>query len=326
MTNYSVKVPLIVEFVSSYNKYDFKAGYKIEIDHNLNIFGCDLCVKSEKGNYTLFIENINEENEENLLKKVEKILYFVSRGLSILIQEQNEFQHYGHARINWEINKIEIDPRDSFVSDSVGMTVTFKPDTLELQNYLNKILSNEKLQFIIDCNYNSIAPLDIKSKFYNAFSIIEYIEENYKNDISTTPLINKCLYKEIENILKKVLIESKNVQFTDKKELNDYIARILNIFSSKFKNATFQTREEKLLLIINEKFKIFDVEITPRKFQVNKEFVKSIIKTRNNFFHAKKYSTEELKSFKDITDQLIVLNTKIINKLLNLEIKNGKSI
>lgn len=176
-------------------------------------------------------------------------------------------------------------------------------------NYICAGLSDENVGFLLDSYYNSLQPLDIRSKFYNAFIIIEYLESKYAKSLPSELLIKDNDYTAIEGFINKQIgaypKESKS--------------RIISTLRGIIKNQTLKTRAEKLVYIINECLGCKEIEHFGKITPVDKGLCTNWINARNKSFHA-----GEPQNLKNLTDLLILLIQQII--IIELETITSSNI
>lgn len=141
---------------------------------------------------------------------------------------------------------------------------------------------------------------DHRAKYYHAFTIIEYIENKYK-DIGSQKFI-KTDCKNSAELVRGYFLEhnySEEDAVLAKGEVIKSLARI-----------TLESRAEKLNFILNNYFDIHSVKYF-EEVEINKEIAKNFIDIRNSLFHGGNQS-----DLKKNLDLLILVCQKIIWSLL----------
>jgi len=306
---YSTKLPLELEHLGQFDKYDFSSETKLSFNSKISYDNIKCSIDCNEKVFIAKIDNIIAENESEAFNKICTFLDYLTKILSYLIQKENNNPHYGHIRINYKKKKIKIKPRDQVINDELSMKTTLHPDISGMQKYLEKVIDSSELHLLITAYYNSLSVADLKTKFYHAFTIIEYIENKYSEKIETTQLLSDDLYQNIET---DILAHLNNNDQSEK-----IINRIKGTLRSTIKKRTYENRKEKLLEILNDFLGIKSVRYLTKEQDINEKFVSDIIKYRNKFFHKPMILSEnDRKKFKFTTDILIILCEEIISREL----------
>jgi hypothetical protein len=292
MVKYKIKVPLTIEQknnfpkhnISSSNslKFNFKSKY---IDHNYNLIG-------DGDKYYIIIENLNFESLDICAKFIEDFLNDLMPVCSLIIQNKHSNPHYSHIKLNYNIFKIiileETPNLDIFknqfnnnVRESLSMTSILCINFEKLDELFNIYQEDINFKYILNCYYRALSATDSYTKYYNAFTVIEFIETYFKQDISTNLLLE-------ENTLKKIISDLDNNTLISNKHKD----RIINRVMATLKSATLETRAQKLELIIKKIFKINEINMLSKNKKITVEYLTEIIKIRNTLFHGKKINEE----------------------------------
>lgn len=298
---------MFMEYISDYDKHNFYYESGIEIDTDIVIKSSICHIKSKDDSINIRISDIEAENEDDAFKKVENIIHEIKIVLSHVIQKQNQNQHYGHIRLNNKKKEISILPRDYSISENVGIKLTqiIKKDTI--QEYFDAALNNSDLRFVLNSYHNSVGPYDLRSKFFNAFTIIEFIEKKYSDSLNVTPLLPLELLDNIKNHISDTLKE-KEVQ-------QEIISRTVSRVNEFFINATFESRKKKLLLILKDIFKIDSITYITKEIQIDEQLCDVLIKYRNNLFHGNKKEIDNLE-LKEKLEKLILICERVVSYYL----------
>ncbi len=138
---------------------------------------------------------------------------------------------------------------------------------------------NPEFKFIMDCYYRALAANDSVTKFYNAFSVIEFIETTFKDEINTSELVAGNVYKDFVDYL-----DGFDGFIPDQKN------RILNRVGNTLKNATLESRAEKLFALMTKYFEIEYVSSGSVEMSVTLESMKELISIRNSLYHSKQFN------------------------------------
>lgn len=95
--------------------------------------------------------------------------------------------------------------------------------------------------------YKALGQTDLKSKYFNLFIIIEYIEQNIPYESVNTKLYNEDQSKKLAENISKVIDNSS----TNNKNIKNRIKSILS-------SATKESRQEKLYSILTESLNILE--------------------------------------------------------------------
>lgn len=259
MKQYKIRVPLYLEQKSNFNKHDFSSFEDVEFDYKNNEFS----IIGDKGTYNIEVNEIFANNRDECSKIAEKLLQKITKLSSLIIQSQFPNQHYTHLKLNYNITKIsflEENEREKCIltnsdiihlkdkielHDALTMHATYKID-FNLYDKLEKYFDDKEFKFVLDAYYRSLSATDAVTKYFNAFSAIEFIETSFFKKISVNKLIP-------ENIINKMIKSIENEIETD--IFNRIKERIKNCLL----NSTKETRAEKLCAILNEVFEIHEI-------------------------------------------------------------------
>lgn len=230
---------------------------------------------------------VNQELDSIFYAKTMEIALLLQYYLTYEIEKYNSNPHSGNIYFQLNMEEFNLAPFSDFMKSS-----TFQIHHLNI----NKRNIDPKHTFIMQAYYEGIRAELITSKFFHFFLIIEYIENSkyYKNMFSDDKIFSKedieCLKNCFQDKVKQQKISS--------------ISRFTNL-----------NRKEKLLKILT------DINITtykPLGSSHNKvidiNFIDTILKSRNEFFHTSKSSIKKLEVV--LWDKLYPIVKEITEKLL----------
>lgn len=325
MNIYKVNVELQLEQRSNFDKHDFRKSDELEFEHEDIYNGIHYHMRGKNDIYSIEIDNILATDDAKCFEKIECFLDRILPVASLLVQFIHCNQHYSHLRFNYRKSGIHIvliqEQHESVITtEEEGSNTTIKvKSTLNIRSSifmksritvkfdnLNKVIElydeNPEFKFIMDCYYRALASNDSVTKFYNAFSVIEFIEATFKDEVNTSELIASSVYKDFVSHLDEFdgfLPDQKN--------------RILSRVGNTLKNATLESRAEKLLALMSEYFEIEKVSSGSIEMPVTLDSMKELIGIRNSLYHSKQFSEDEYKDLFDKGLKLVLLTQEILN-------------
>jgi len=325
MYKFKVKVPLELEYKSNFDKHDFSHKNELEFKFSSSYDEFNYSLHGEARNYTLLIDNIIAENEAACIEKVKSFLNSLLPLASLIIQSRNSNQHYTHLKLDYLISNVNIEQQaridvqeqsqeqngqviklsdQIMIKENVQITSITQIDFSKLNIFFN--YSNDKVfQYVLEGYYRSLSATDPATKFYNAFTIIEFMETYFRNDIATSSLLDK---EEMEKVVKCL-----------KENISRNVERIVSRVQNTLSNATLESRHEKLITILNDKFMIKNIKCGTVDRDIDIDFAKQIIKIRNSLFHGKTFSEEEQQNIRNKGLELICLIQNILFNWMNVE-------
>lgn len=326
MYKYEVKIPLILEQKSNFNRYDLSSSQQLNFEYSGKYDKTKYLLKGSNANYEIIFTELISKNYEECMEDIEKYLKIILPLSSLIIQSQHSSQNYTHLRLGYDISNSKLISEKSIsrkeehvilknieITDSLRMRESL--NMLMRQNIDFKLLDelllfmnqDKEFSFILECYYRAIASTDSITKFYNAFTAIEFIESNFTKKISTNLLIDNDTLEQLEkNIQNNNLINEDNE------------GRIINRIKSTLKSATLESRAEKLEQIIIDFFKVKEIIVITESRKINLKFISSLIKIRNSLFHGKHFKEEEKNEIFKIGLELIKLLENILINWKNI--------
>ncbi|MDR0920687.1 MAG: hypothetical protein LBM93_15780 [Oscillospiraceae bacterium] len=236
--------------------------------HTVNYVFEPFSYEDKENGVTLTINNdwllVIKKNEPINNSKLRDIIENVCLSLSMLLAQQNTVIGKYHPNISFDITTLKSYDEKGNGKDTssvyrptyeVGVTLQFAFENFP--QFYSQVGTKEFYVFK-GLIYAALRSRDTKSKYFNLFTIIEYIEEKKLGSITTTKLFNDKEIKFIED------------NFSDSKK--DRLLQLMND-----KKTTRACRKEKLQMILSECYDI----------QRNKSDLKAFIDNRNKLFHGK---------------------------------------
>lgn len=352
MNCYNIRIPLRYNHISNLDRPDFMNELSILFNKEVcfttdltitkgNFVSVEKCkgtVNRENDEFIATFESIYADNEEYAIEMAEILVNKVCYVITYLAQSQNTNVHYFHPKFTYRIrdmkcNEVPYDKYDKYITqeennenkviclhdsvrikESLSMKVSWTINT-EFFNSIFLLLNiDQHLAFIIESYYRALGEGDYISKFYNLFTIIEYIEMNFRDKSNAKQILDKEQKKLITEVISKKL---KELLANDKKECQEqvYISRLVNRFTQLVSDATDMTRTEKLYTIIRKYFGIEKIDNGTFTYEITESKIKEFIDTRNSLFHAKKLSETQKQQLLTLTNELMLLCGDIIKKL-----------
>lgn len=206
---FTVKVPITCEFRSRYESPGFSQQHILHIQKKFKFYENIINISSKDNKITLEIENVLAQDEPEAIDSSIEIVNSICKAISLEYQQHNHNQHHGQVRVTWDKWKTEAFPRKTiYIKLKTQIVCEFKTKFIEV--YLSKILENKEISLLTSLYYNALAPTDLGAQFFNAFSIIEYLEKKYNNNCEQSQCID---FNSIEQcILNNKDIDKKNIQ------------------------------------------------------------------------------------------------------------------
>jgi hypothetical protein len=297
MNIYEINVPLSLESKSNFDKHNFNSLVELEFEFKNTFENLEYQLVGKDKNYIVIINSLLAENEEECINKVVIFLESLMPTCSLIIQSKNSNQHYTHIKLNYIISQIKITKQTPVakeevhgsnqvikLSDQITMkdhmqiTSTISVDFNGLNQLISHYFDDKEFKHILDSYYRALSATDSVTKYYNAFTVIEFIETTFSKDIETNLLIKK---ESLELMLS-------TLESGDAANQERIILRIRSTLSS----ATLESRREKLVSILKEVFNIDSLRSGAVSLVINDEFAKEAINIRNSLFHGQKLSSE----------------------------------
>ncbi|RRS29874.1 MAG: hypothetical protein P794_09505 [Epsilonproteobacteria bacterium (ex Lamellibrachia satsuma)] len=327
MYKFKVKVPLELEYRSNFDEHNFSHKNELEFEFSSSYSEFNYSLHGKAGEYTLLIDNIIAENENACIEKVKSFSNSLLPLASLIIQSRNSNQHYTHLKLDYLISNVNIEQQvridvqeqsqqqngqvinlsdQMMIKEDIQITTSTQIDFSNLNIFFSHY--NDKVfQYVLEGYYRSLSATDPATKFYNAFTIIEFMETYFRNDIETSHLLEKDEMEKVVTCLKE------NISINAE--------RIVNRVKSTLLNATLESRHEKLIMILNNIFMIENIKCGIVNRPIDTDFVKQIIKIRNSLFHGKTFSEDEQQNIRERGLELICLIQNILFNWREMEEK-----
>lgn len=356
MKKYLVKIPLKYNKNSNLDRPDSSNDLELNFNEDINISypitvkkgefegneKCNIRVYKENENFLILIEYLYADNDEYAIDMASKLADKICYTITYLVQSQNSNSHYFHPKFTYRARdiickehvypkhaaflKLERENRDialylndlAKMHESVHIKMIHSIDTKAFNQIFDLMYNNKHLAFVVESYYRALGDIDDISKYYNLFTIIEYIEENFKDKSKAKKMFNKKQKEELIDIAtNKAMKCFENSQDGD--NIERCVERFRNRFSQIISESTDKTRTEKLYTIIKEYFQIEKIDELPFNFEITEPKLKEFINTRNSLFHAKKLSQKDKEQLSVLTNELMALCTHIIKYNINVD-------
>ncbi|RJE82782.1 hypothetical protein D3P07_26070 [Paenibacillus sp. 1011MAR3C5] len=353
MFKYNIQVPLEYFRFSLLGNHNMSGELKILLEDSV-LDTLDLIIKKgdfesqekflvtiSQEEHVLSISSFYADNETYALDMANNMVNKYVQILSYVIQSQNsnslQFQiKFTYNQQNIKVTESKYSKYEQFVfndskreedhnvymevydslriKDSVHMIAASTFRVNDVSQILGKIGMDVDLWFLMDCYYHSLGLIDSKSKYFNLFVIIEYIEKNIFHES-----VDSKIYKDNQIIdLMDSISEAVSRNTTTKDHRDRIQSRIKQIFES----ATDKGRIDKLYSILTESLAITDINYGLDKIELSKELVAKFIKTRNGLFHAKILTEEEKQGLGTLSYKLLLLSESVLKELIKRKEEN----
>lgn len=353
MKKYLVKIPLKYNKNSNLDRPDSSNDLELNFNEDINISypitvkegeferneKCNIRVYKENESFLILIEYLYADNDEYVIDMTSNLADRICYIITYLVQSQNSNLYYFHPKFTYRardiICKEQAYPKydaflkhvkengeiDLYLKDSAKMResshikMICSIDTKAFNQMFDLMYNNKHLAFVVESYYRALGDIDDISKYYNLFTIIEYIEENFKDKSKAKKMFNKKQKKELIDIATNKAMKCFESS-QDGDNIEKYVERFRNRFSQIISESTDKTRTEKLYTIINEYLQIEKIDKYSFNFKITESKLKKFINTRNSLFHAKKLSEEDKRQLSVLTNELMVLCTHIIKNII----------
>ncbi|KMT22987.1 hypothetical protein [Clostridium cylindrosporum] len=330
MHKFKLSVPLTYNNISKYNSYasgssivfkiqdyvEFNTQYEFERNEEFINEDIKIILEGKEEHIYLVIQDIYANDKDEVYNSFKDLINRVCIILTFSMQSKVANTNYFHSKFTYNPSDINIEILDGYLhsfgyKDTLICTINNRVDNNEFKDLFVSMNKSDSFKFIMEAYYRSFGELEDRSRYYNLFTIIEYIEENYKDKSNSLKLFNKSFTDEVS----KVFLEKLSEEYLGFSE--DTINDLISGFKSYLGKITNKSRAEKLYNIITQYFGIKKVicNFEKKSYEITCEKIRSFINFRNKLFHAKSFTEEELKMLRSITDELMGLCDNIIYKL-----------
>ena len=275
MPIYDIEAPVIIEFVSPLDRYDFSSDRTPNLCASLTLddVECHMELGEQRNLFTL--RGLEASSENDAFDSAKSLLNKLCLAATVASELPNLNPHYGLLRLRWDARCVRITPRDHAISDSFNTETIYNVSVEFLTATIEAISRVSDISLIFDAYYRAMGPQDPRNSYAVGFFVIELIESRFKSKITTHLLLPDDLVCSISDHA-KTLLESHCLQ----ESINGVKSRIGNL-----KGATIENRVEKLTAILRDVFQITEVNTGVKKLQVESKLVKRLIDARNKLFH-----------------------------------------
>lgn len=307
MAEFNVSVPIVVEHLSMNDSPWVSSHTKVEIQDKDILLGDYVCsvALDEQGVSIARILNVIAQDQAGAVALAIPVFDMLVCSLTFEYHALHATSGDGHIRFAWNVRDVRVlDVRHQGirVSATLGVDVARKFEIRQSQAFIDSMRQNSGLEFLLQSFRASLAPVDDRSKYYNAFVVIEYIEA--KEEQITTKLLNPDHLKALVDA-SKGLLESLGVK-------RDTICRVVARVAE-LKKVTVEGRAVKLMALLSKRFGIGSIKTRGGDVALDRDVVQSLIDTRNELFHAKPTGIAELPKK---TEWLICVVRMILEVLL----------
>ena len=231
------------------------------------------------------------------IKKVEEYEPYVQ-----YLEEQRNIKEPGVIHVNDGVH----------ISDSVYLVVTQHIDSTKI-DYSKWICDgNYTIDFLLDEYYFALGEESVTSKFFHLFTIIEFIEAEYKDKSSAKQLFSEEEKEQIISAVKHLLVNDSTKMSDDNKNKSAKLVSKVGQFMSE---TTDIGRIKKLKNILSW-LGIESIKIHEQNIEVTTDFLEKIVKLRNKSFHGNRdIEAEYIKR----VEELLYLCEKVIEGIEKLE-------
>lgn len=310
MQKYHVQVPVFIDFASAYDTHDSGFGFGVQYQATTTIDGINVSVHVKEDEGTLELTDVEADSENDAVKYAVKLFTLTANLVSLEIQLANQNSHYGHARLGWRPRQIKVTPSDHWIRDSVDSKIIQTIDGGLFGPRMARVKNDDDLEFILSAATASFLSVDYRTKFFNAFSIFEFVEARYSKSISAEPLLDASTVATIESFARSS-VSSKGGNVAD---------RVASTTKGALSRMTVENRATKLARILSDIFEIKHVTYGAKDVSVDVDMARSFIEFRNRAFHGGKIETERhvaSREMKETCDLAILVVASVVQKLID---------
>lgn len=313
MRRYSVSVPVSISFRSAYDTHDFGYAHQVEYEAQTVLEGVTVNISISGESGSIELRGIRAKSEVEAVQRSQELVTTGSNLCSLEIQLQNSNPHYGHPRVDWEPRLIDVTPSDQWPREELSITAKQEIDSSVFPRRLEKVSRCRDVSFLLSACAASYYSVDYRTKFFNAFLVLEFLEQRYAASIETTRLVEDSLLEVVDEAVRGVLVTLEQ----------DVINRVVSAVRSTLTRMTSESRALKLTRVLNDVFGIQLLEYLREEVAVDVEFVRDLIEKRNAFFHARPVPADRYVASADLkrlTDLTVILATHVVQKLIDEEV------
>lgn len=318
MNRYKFRIPMHLEYVTTFSDGQ-NLPKSLEFNYYSEYRGVKYILKNEEENYFLFLENVEAEDIRDALEKVELFTREFVSPVTLIIQLQNKCQNWSYCtpyfdlvnyeKLGEEIILLENNCGENiYICDKIRireelfatMKGKLKLDSLGI--LLDEYSNNSEMKFLLDCFFRAVSSEEILVRYFNSFTIIEFIEARYSKFINTSRLVDNAELVDILSDLENALSGNKNKN------------RIVERIKQNLKSATLESRAEKLEQCIKKIFEVEEIEVPSGKKEVTLDLLKKIINTRNQLYHGKVMNESEKRELESNSYLLILVVQTLLSK------------
>lgn len=311
MNKYKAEIPLILQYRRDGDSRETTYDSEVHVaQFTVRLFDVECFVSERPTGTHVTITEILCKTEDEAYSLAIKTLTELCVALSFDIESSNLNKHLGHLRFTWRNKDIIITPHDQAVQENVAIQGILTLQSPQTPAILSKVSTDPTLGFVLRAYYNALSPLDFKSKYYNAFVIIEYLETHFTAYITTTPLLSTEQMEALQGATETAL----SGMGLDREKSKRISSRAFQGIKDP-KSGTEESRNEKLSLIFTDFFGIKTIRFNQEIVAVDQVLTKTLIDVRNYLFHAGKSKVTD-GDLARYTNLLLILIELVVQKLL----------
>ena len=303
-------IKLFLEKSLCKKEYNISQALEVTIDNVGDMY-------TDEG-YKILISFIDAKDRADARNKASSVTKHICSSMDLFLSGNNHNTHNYQPRTFFEKSKIELKEeytRKAEDTDIVSfatnieiglqttMFLTIPPDGFDKFYYA---YLNDEAKMLIDTYRKALGIKDVESKYFNLFTIIEYIESKYSGYNKEQLLFTKEERKQIlNNIQDWVYNKNANVRSS----LSQCLSRLTDI-----------NRAEKLMNILKH-LAVTDKDEGIYPYKVSNKQIQEFINQRNRLYHAG--SNRKNNSLEILTIQLMDLCFKIIEAIVDRKQKES---
>lgn len=262
--------------------------------------------------YKVSISFIDAEDKRDARNKAASVAEYICSSMDLFLAINNYNAHNYQPRTFFEKSEIELKEEYTRKTEDSGVVSFASSIEVGLQTTLFSTIStddfskyyyaylNDEPRMLMDTYRKALGIKDVESKYFNLFTIIEYIESKYRCYNQEQLLFTKEERKQIlASIQDWVYNRNENVRSS----LHQCLSRLTDI-----------NRAEKLKNILNY-LGILDKKEGIYPYDITKEQMQKFINQRNSLYHASNNVASE--RLEKLTIQLMDLCLKIIKAIID---------
>lgn len=311
---YTARAPLHIEHQSPLDTHCFQMSNGVRFQARYDSPPLRVAVDIDGAEGHADISGLAQPDEDRAFAEACRVLARTTAVATLQVALANPNPHYGHMRVAWRPGEVTLTPRDQVPADAVGVNARTTVGADEFGDRLGRALADPELALLFASVARATGDSDFRSRFYNAFSIVEYVEARMTGDLGCAPLLSPAQLGALLEGIDRAL---------PRDDLAEGVAgRVRARVRGSLLNATMESRAEKLRRILVERCGIQTIPMPQGETAIDRVLVQRFIDLRNQLFHARQHEGEAGlvdQAVRDTTTALVQTALKVVAHLADAE-------